>query len=733
MKKLIYGCVLAVFAAIFIAGCGADETPEPETFTITYETDGNGYIEGESGQEIGKGGNGKNVTAKANTGYKFVGWSDGVKDPMRQETDVTENLTIKANFEKITYVLNYGTDGNGQLLGKSEQNVGFEGDAEIVLVVPLEGYEFLEWSDGVKMETRQDKNISCDISVTAKFIKKVYTVTYETDGNGYIDGESGQNVKFDENGTLVRAIPNEGYEFSEWSDGVKDASRQDKNIAGNVSVTAKFTKKTFKVKYAALGPAGGRIRGKMDQIVEWGETTETVVAVPQEGYIFIGWSDGVETAERFDEDLRQNLSVTAYFGYSVEYKVNNKFGGKIVGETYQAVKPQENYKEITAVPEKGYVFCGWDDLSMQSNRTDVADKCFEYTAYFEPVEKTFTYNYGDGYGTPTDTSITLNRNSLKDLNFVIPERSGYKFLGWYADGEYVTKVVNENGVYMLGYYGLTLETGTLYARWEKENATEEVPVYKVLFVFVDEVDAVLYSSKAETDIEVKYKMTALDRSLSALTAKQAHYYLNDCFEGRVKFEVDSYYTLDTVGSESFTCYMGRSRLIYCTYSKDIKETEPLNNLYHSVITTSGLSDYEHLISESSTIAMKKYGYTDMDEFLPVGGSLPRAKYFEEVKEGKRDYFYNSNNFNVIAASLLEALIYTCDMWNEYGEDDLTCFDILLIYVSNEISWERAIKEYLTGEALYDGKKYGISWEYWEHGKDVALDFTGDDNTPSLTT
>lgn len=52
-------------------------------------------------QTIVKGGATTKVTAKANTGYQFAGWSDGVKTPERTDSGVQESKTLTAKFEKI--------------------------------------------------------------------------------------------------------------------------------------------------------------------------------------------------------------------------------------------------------------------------------------------------------------------------------------------------------------------------------------------------------------------------------------------------------------------------------------------------------------------------------------------------------------------------------------------------------------------------------------------------------
>ena len=61
-----------------------------------------------------------------------------------------------------------------------------------------------------------------------------------------------------------------------------------------------------------LAGEGGSVEGKTVQTVEEGSATEEVTAVPQDGYVFSKWSDGVTTPIRSDV-LTKDLSVTAEF------------------------------------------------------------------------------------------------------------------------------------------------------------------------------------------------------------------------------------------------------------------------------------------------------------------------------------------------------------------------------------------------------------------------------------
>ena len=57
----------------------------------------------------------------------------------------------------------------------------------------------------------------------------------------------------------------------------------------------------------------GSIVGESSQLVEKGKDAETVTAVPDEGYAFVQWSDGVISATRWDYNVQSDISVIATF------------------------------------------------------------------------------------------------------------------------------------------------------------------------------------------------------------------------------------------------------------------------------------------------------------------------------------------------------------------------------------------------------------------------------------
>ncbi len=68
-----------------------------------------------------------------------------------------------------------------------------------------------------------------------------------------------------------------------------------------------------KVVVSYLEEDGGTISGEAIQIIEQGGTTTTVTAVPEEGWVFVEWSDGYADPERQDVNVTEDFTVFAIF------------------------------------------------------------------------------------------------------------------------------------------------------------------------------------------------------------------------------------------------------------------------------------------------------------------------------------------------------------------------------------------------------------------------------------
>lgn len=80
----------------------AVEEFEPEIYySVTYEAEDGGYIDGEADQLVIKDGSAEPVTAVAEEGYIFVEWEDGLTRPGRQDKNITDHVVYVAIFEPI--------------------------------------------------------------------------------------------------------------------------------------------------------------------------------------------------------------------------------------------------------------------------------------------------------------------------------------------------------------------------------------------------------------------------------------------------------------------------------------------------------------------------------------------------------------------------------------------------------------------------------------------------------
>ncbi len=68
---------------------------------------------------------------------------------------------------------------------------------------------------------------------------------------------------------------------------------------------------TFTIQYLTNG--NGIITGESSQTVESGESGTQVVASPDTEYAFVQWSDGEMSPVRQEDNVTENLVITAYF------------------------------------------------------------------------------------------------------------------------------------------------------------------------------------------------------------------------------------------------------------------------------------------------------------------------------------------------------------------------------------------------------------------------------------
>ena len=188
------------------------------------------------------------------------------------------------------------------------------------------------------------------------------------------------------------------------------------------------------------------------------------------------------------------LSINEETKYSLTVNLNGGNGTTTGGQYTKGTEIR-----IDAGTKSGYRFAGWTS----SNGGSFADASSASTTFTMPAnDTTITANwkkkssggsvffwdlkFDTNGGSKIDT-VTEWEYSTIDLDEYVPEKEGYKFVGWYAD-EDLTKKIDE--VY------LTQDT-TVYAKWEKIE--EEVPEEPEEVEETEETETISFLDVKESD------------------------------------------------------------------------------------------------------------------------------------------------------------------------------------------------------------------------------------------
>ena len=196
-----------------------------------------------------------------------------------------------------------------------------------------------------------------------------YALTYTAGAGGAIIGEEIQSIEHGGDGSQVHAIAYGGYHFVRWSDGLIDNPRTDREVASDISVIAEFEMNAYPVSYTAQD--NGNIYGPQPQVVTHGNCVGPVLAVPTEGYHFVGWSDGVTDNPRIDQNIISDTIVTALFAPNENILSYLAVNGSVIGEAVQTVIHGGDGAEVEVIPAEGYLFLVWSDGVTDNPRRDV--------------------------------------------------------------------------------------------------------------------------------------------------------------------------------------------------------------------------------------------------------------------------------------------------------------------------------------------------------------------------
>ena len=170
------------------------------------------------------------LTAEPSQEWVFSRWTgdyNGTENPI--EINMTEEKTLTAIFEKVTYSLSIETQGEGSvseaLISDGKLTDYNSGSVVKLTALPSSGWIFSNWSgdyegteNPVEIDITEEKNI---LAVFIEGDQEIqYNLSISTQGEGSVSEELIESSKITDYalGSLVRltAYPSEGWTFSKW-------------------------------------------------------------------------------------------------------------------------------------------------------------------------------------------------------------------------------------------------------------------------------------------------------------------------------------------------------------------------------------------------------------------------------------------------------------------------------------------------------------------------------------
>ncbi len=443
-------------------------TFEPIGYKLTYVIGKGGtLVSGDLEQSVIPGGNGTPVEIKAEPGYVFMGWSDGVTTLTRTETNVKKDLKVEAKFFKahlITWAEDFESgnscienwlfpepnEGFGWTYSERAEIRGNTGsrDGHALLVDSYRDWAYNEQTSAISpwlSLAGRDAGSKVVVSFSRNFFQDdpttdVAKAQYSFEDNVWQDGID--ITPFNDGAIMSFEIPDATlgtHSFLRLRWYLSNQSLDAFLAIDDISV--KYSPDPSNVVLRYMAAENGKLQKEgsaaLETILEFTTSAGTpgakVKAVPDDGYVFDKWSDANPNDERQDA---AHVSVKAFFKpkakemYSVTYSA--KANGRITGIAYQRIAVGEMSTPVVAVAAAGYEFLQWSDGSTMNPRTDkVTEDGKMYQAEFTQEVPVYTLTYIAGKHGDLRGELVQNVKQGASGTAVeaLPD-DGYHFVRW---------------------------------------------------------------------------------------------------------------------------------------------------------------------------------------------------------------------------------------------------------------------------------------------------------------
>ena len=445
MRKLI---TLFVFISLFLVSCKHEVY---YSITTKVQPDGTGSIVVSPSSDQVQEGATVSFTAKPNGEYAFTGWSGSLSGTENPKTvTASSNLNVVANFTLRSYPLTITVEGEGSVTEKVVSTKADYTSGTIVELTaqPAEHWLFDHWEGDFKGNTNPAQiTVSSAKSVKAVFVKKMYDLTVETQGEGAVSEKVVETKSSYQEGSLVELVaqPSDHWIFDHWEGDLTGSNNPARiTVSSSKKVKAVFVEKMYPLTVEVEG--NGAVNEKVISTKSSAYQEGTIVelsANPGNHWLFDHWEGGLEGDENpvqitiMSAQTVKAVFVEKTFPLTVEIQ-----GGGVVKE--ELVGTKGTYQEgssvrLTATPNTYWAFDHWEgDATGTDNPTTITinstatvkavfvenDPGIQYTEAplvtpFELTERLgFGINFGGYFNEFNDsphTDVTLTQETFYQL------------------------------------------------------------------------------------------------------------------------------------------------------------------------------------------------------------------------------------------------------------------------------------------------------------------------------
>lgn len=445
-------------------------TQKEYTLTALCNIENSGYI---LGVGIYKYGDTAYLEALATQNYVFSHWTVGdvkIGDTSILTVEMTKDLEIIAHFTLKTHTIHLlaqpveggNTEGEGSYIHGEKINLKATANPN---------FSFERWAiNGKTISTDSvfEYTVNGDKTITAHYREHIVYISAIVN-NGQAGTTYGSGTYYPKDTAHLSAVPNRGYTFVYWTQGVDILSFDSVlniEVVDTREYIAHFTPITCMVNLSAYPPNGGQTRG--DGTYYYNDSV-AIEATALEGHAFLQWTlDGEVVSDQAKTKIlaQQNVNLVAQFirtSFTVDLKAYPAEAGTLKGSgTYKI----GDTITIEAIPNKEYYFDEWVDIDMLTVGSSMIlkfaiDRDIEYIGLFTRIPSTDTNNDEAVAVYPNPCSHFLKIEGKQLHHLELYNLQGLRVMDFelYENANEIATQHLAQGVYL---YRITMKSGSIF-------------------------------------------------------------------------------------------------------------------------------------------------------------------------------------------------------------------------------------------------------------------------------